>query len=238
MTPIVNQAIGLANTGSTQLKKAAKADPRSPRRTLAVRVLALDYGAARTGVAVSDASGTLARPSASSGRPRRRPASPRSRGSSPSTRRSVVVVGLPLTLRGEHGKQAAETRRSSAALREVVAVPVETADERFTTALAQRFGGRAPEDARRGSAPAAELARPGGARREQDAARGARSSCGCFSPRAAAAATAPPATTAAAPAPKLLRIIFPEGLNVTRDGRPGRRGSQDRDREAGGHARS
>ena len=33
------------------------------------------------------------------------------------------------------------------ALRELVAVPVETADERFTTALAQRFGGKAPEDA-------------------------------------------------------------------------------------------
>jgi len=58
-----------------------------------------------------------------------------------------VVVGLPLTLRGEHGKQAAETELFVTALRELVTVPVETADERFTTALAQRFGGKAPEDA-------------------------------------------------------------------------------------------
>jgi putative holliday junction resolvase len=58
-----------------------------------------------------------------------------------------VVVGLPLTLRGEHGKQAAETEVFVTALRELVAVPVETADERFTTALAVRFGGNAPQDA-------------------------------------------------------------------------------------------
>src|SRR4029078_5726707 len=58
-----------------------------------------------------------------------------------------VVVGLPLTLRGEHGKQACETELFVTALRELVDVPVETADERFTTALAQRFGGKAPEDA-------------------------------------------------------------------------------------------
>ena len=59
----------------------------------------------------------------------------------------VVVVGLPLTLRGEHGKQAAETAAFVEELRALLAVPVETADERFTTALAQRFGGSAPEDA-------------------------------------------------------------------------------------------
>jgi len=58
-----------------------------------------------------------------------------------------VVVGLPLTLRGEHGKQAAETEVFVTALRARVDVPVETADERFTTALAQRFGGDAPQDA-------------------------------------------------------------------------------------------
>ena len=47
-----------------------------------------------------------------------------------------VVVGLPLTLRGEHGEQAAETVRFVYDLRAVLDVPVETYDERFTTALA------------------------------------------------------------------------------------------------------
>jgi putative Holliday junction resolvase len=112
-----------------------------------VRVLALDYGAARTGVAVSDASGTLARPVCVV----RKAAT--ENGLAEVVRlvneleAEQVVVGLPLTLRGEHGKQAAETELFVTALRELVTVPVDTADERFTTALAQRFGGKAPEDA-------------------------------------------------------------------------------------------
>ena len=59
-----------------------------------------------------------------------------------------MVVGLPLTLRGEHGFQAAETTAFVEALRAVLAVPVETYDERFTTALAAREGGGSDEDAR------------------------------------------------------------------------------------------
>jgi putative Holliday junction resolvase len=115
-----------------------------------VKVLALDYGSARTGVAVSDPTGTLARPlciveRASSGDGLARLA--RVIGEEGAER---VVVGLPLTLRGEHGAQAAETERFVAALREIVAVPVETLDERFTTTLAERGGGgaNAPADAR------------------------------------------------------------------------------------------
>ena len=62
-----------------------------------------------------------------------------------------VVVGLPLTLRGTAGEQAAETERFLAALREVVDVPVESFDERFTSVLAERdagIGGRGAVDAR------------------------------------------------------------------------------------------
>jgi putative holliday junction resolvase len=59
----------------------------------------------------------------------------------------LVVVGLPLTLRGERGAQAQETERFVESLRAVLGVPVEVFDERFTTALAGG-GGSAPEDAR------------------------------------------------------------------------------------------
>jgi putative Holliday junction resolvase len=59
----------------------------------------------------------------------------------------VVVVGLPLTLRGERGAQARETELFVEILRARLDVPVEMEDERFTTALAQQSGGRAPEDA-------------------------------------------------------------------------------------------
>jgi putative Holliday junction resolvase len=61
----------------------------------------------------------------------------------------LVVVGLPLTLRGEHGAQAEETAEFVEALRTVVGVPVESFDERFTTTLAASGpSSRAAEDAR------------------------------------------------------------------------------------------
>ena len=113
-----------------------------------MKVLALDYGAARTGVAVSDATGTIARPLGVVVRA----------GSEAGLVELValvreheperVVVGMPLTLRGERGEQALETETFVGALREAVSVPVETYDERFTTALASRGGGAADEDAR------------------------------------------------------------------------------------------
>ena len=59
-----------------------------------------------------------------------------------------VVVGMPLTLRGERGAQAIETEAFVEALRRAVDVPVETYDERFTTAIAAREGGATAEDAR------------------------------------------------------------------------------------------
>jgi putative Holliday junction resolvase len=112
-----------------------------------MRVLALDFGSARTGVAVSDATGTLASPvgiveRAASDAGLRRIAELVSRYDA-----EVVVVGLPLTLRGEYGAQARETEAFVETLRGRLAVPVESFDERFTTALAQQTPGRAPEDA-------------------------------------------------------------------------------------------
>jgi putative holliday junction resolvase len=112
-----------------------------------MRVLALDYGAARTGVAVSDASGTLARPVCVVRKAATEAGLAEVVRLVDELEAEQIVVGLPLTLRGEHGKQAAETDLFVTALRTLVEVPVETADERFTTALAQRFGGKAPEDA-------------------------------------------------------------------------------------------
>jgi putative transcription antitermination factor YqgF len=113
-----------------------------------VKVLALDYGAARTGVAVSDATGTLARPLEVV----RDAAAPAGldRIATLVAEHGVtaVVVGLPLTLRGEVGEQARETETFVTALRQRLDVPVETWDERFTTALAAGSPSGAPEDAR------------------------------------------------------------------------------------------
>src|SRR6188472_980497 len=117
-------------------------DPRG-----SVRALALDYGAARTGVAVSDATGTVARPVGIVERAASDAGLDRVVALVAEHEAELVVVGLPLTLRGERGAQARETEAFVEALRARLQVPVETEDERFTTVLAQRTGGRAPEDA-------------------------------------------------------------------------------------------
>jgi putative Holliday junction resolvase len=113
-----------------------------------VKTLALDYGASRTGVAVSDATGTIARPLEVVERAASPAGLARVRELVAEHEAERVVVGLPLTLRGEHGSQAAETEEFVAALREALDVPVETYDERFTTSLASAAPGSAPEDAR------------------------------------------------------------------------------------------
>ncbi|HEX6724714.1 MAG TPA: Holliday junction resolvase RuvX [Gaiella sp.] len=112
-----------------------------------MRTLALDYGAARTGVAVSDATGTLARPLGVVERAATDAGLAEVVALVAEHEAGLVVVGLPLTLRGERGAQARETEAFVEALRARLQVPVETEDERFTTALAQQTGGRAPEDA-------------------------------------------------------------------------------------------
>ena len=112
-----------------------------------MRVLALDYGAARTGVAVSDATGTLARPVGVVERAASEAGLDQVVALVAEHEAELVVIGLPLTLRGERGAQARETEAFVEALRARLQVPVETEDERFTTALAQQTGGRAPEDA-------------------------------------------------------------------------------------------
>ena len=113
-----------------------------------MKVLALDYGAARTGVAISDATGTIARPLGVVARAATEKGLAEVRLLVLEHDVERVVVGMPLTLRGEHGAQALETDGFVEALRTTVDVPVETYDERFTTTLAARGGGAADEDAR------------------------------------------------------------------------------------------
>ena len=112
-----------------------------------MKVMALDYGSARTGVAVSDPTGTVARPLGVVERAGTESGLAELARIVREEDAERVVVGLPLTMRGAHGEQAAETERFAEALRGVLDVPVELFDERFTTDLAQRTAGAAPEDA-------------------------------------------------------------------------------------------
>ena len=114
------------------------------------RVLALDYGAARCGVAMSDPSGTAGDAAAGG-----RAAGTRAKGLGrvaelvARARCERVVVGLPLTLSGRgRGRRRPRRASSRSASARRVHVPVELYDERLTTRQAERTGGGADADSR------------------------------------------------------------------------------------------
>jgi putative Holliday junction resolvase len=110
-----------------------------------LRVLALDYGTARCGCAISDPTGTLARPLEAV-----EPPDPTAIAELAAREEAErVIVGLPTTLGGEEGEQARLSRAFAAELAELLDVPVETYDERLTTRMADRSareGARADRD--------------------------------------------------------------------------------------------
>jgi putative Holliday junction resolvase len=113
-----------------------------------LRVVALDYGSARCGVAVSDPTGTLV--------------TPRDPVLSPATKKGFqrlkavirelgaerVLVGLPIALGGHDTPQTVEVREFAARLARAIDVPVTLYDERFTTSLALQAGGTGSLDSR------------------------------------------------------------------------------------------
>jgi putative Holliday junction resolvase len=112
------------------------------------RVLALDHGAARCGCALSDPTGTLASVLPAVERPDTRAGLAAIAALAAEHDAERVVVGLPLTLAGEEGDQAAAARAFAERLARRLAVPVEMHDERLTTRLAERTGGRGDADSR------------------------------------------------------------------------------------------
>ncbi len=112
------------------------------------RVLALDFGEARCGCAISDPTGTLATPLEAIERPDTRRGMQRIDELVRQRDVGLVVVGLPLSLSGEEGPQALLTREWAGRLAARLHVPVELYDERLTTRQAERTGGEADEDSR------------------------------------------------------------------------------------------
>lgn len=117
-----------------------------------MRVLALDYGSARCGVAVSDPTGVLATPLD----PVTDAATRKGLGRLAALVRELgverVVVGLPLSLSAADSDQTREARAFARALGgRLKEVPVELYDERFTTVIAEHDGdgtARASKDSR------------------------------------------------------------------------------------------
>ena len=113
-----------------------------------MKVMALDFGAARTGVAVSDPTGTIARPLRVVQRAQSDAGLAELKQLVADEDIGQVVVGLPLTLRGERGEQARASEQFAARLRKLLDVPVVLFDERFTTDLAQQTSSGVDLDAR------------------------------------------------------------------------------------------
>lgn len=113
-----------------------------------MKVMALDYGSARTGVAVSDPTGMIARPVGVVERANSEQGMQQLADLVTGEGVEQVVVGLPLTLRGERGEQARASEQFAARLRKRLDVPVVLFDERFTTDLAQQTASGSDLDAR------------------------------------------------------------------------------------------
>ena len=114
--------------------RSPEPDPKPPPSG---RVLALDLGQSRIGVAISDEDRRLAVPLGTI------------RTGAPQDVKAIlglvrengvteVVVGLPLTLTGERGEAADQAEKFAGALRELLSVPVSLQDERLTTVQAER----------------------------------------------------------------------------------------------------
>jgi putative holliday junction resolvase len=115
-----------------------------------VRVIALDYGSAKCGVAISDPTGILATPLDEVRDPATRKGMGKLLEMIRESEAERVVVGLPLSLRGGDSAQTREAREFARVLeKRLKGIPVEMYDERFTTRLAERDGGtRSSEDSR------------------------------------------------------------------------------------------
>jgi putative holliday junction resolvase len=104
------------------------------------RILAIDYGRQRCGLAVTDASGTLASPLETV----ERAASPAGLATLAAIvereQPDLIVIGMPRTPSGARGSQAQETAAFAGRLRALVDVPIEWEDERYTTTIAERSG--------------------------------------------------------------------------------------------------
>ena len=102
------------------------------------RVLAVDWGARRVGLAISDPTGLLATGLPTLTGTGREDAVTRVTAVAREQEAERIVVGLPLKLSGEKGEAAGQAEAFAALLAETSALPVELLDERLTSALSTR----------------------------------------------------------------------------------------------------
>jgi putative Holliday junction resolvase len=103
-----------------------------------VRVLAVDPGTKRVGLALSDPTGTIAQPLATIVAEPRGTLAARLAGIAREKEVSTIVVGMPRRMDGSFGPEAKAASELAKELRETTHLPVELLDERLTTAAAEK----------------------------------------------------------------------------------------------------
>jgi putative holliday junction resolvase len=112
---------------------------REPVRTDPGRVLAIDYGDRRIGLAVSDPTRTIASPAGFvTRRAGKRPPVAELVRQAQTLEATALVLGLPLDDEGNETPRSEEVRRVAAELERRTGLPVTLVDERYTTAAALR----------------------------------------------------------------------------------------------------
>ena len=103
-----------------------------------MRILAVDPGTKRVGLALSDPTGTIATPLEAVPAEPQESLPARLAGIAREKAAERIVVGLPKQLDGTRGPAAAAAQRLASSLRKASGLAVETMDERLTTAEAER----------------------------------------------------------------------------------------------------
>ena len=115
------------------MTQAPKSAPVSPK------ILALDYGRKKIGLALADSAARIAAPHDTLERVNRNEDMRRLREFVRDHHVQQIIVGLPLRLDGTHGEMAEEATGFAARLRKQIGVPVEMVDERLTSWEAERI---------------------------------------------------------------------------------------------------
>jgi putative Holliday junction resolvase len=104
-----------------------------------MRVLAIDHGTKRVGLALSDETGTIALPLQFLDAEPAAKLFERLKEIADERKVEEIVVGLPRNMNGTYGPAAEKARDFVGALKQVLTVPIHTWDERLTTVQANRF---------------------------------------------------------------------------------------------------
>ena len=102
------------------------------------RVLGIDFGERRIGLALSDPMGIIAKPFKTIDRKEIADYISEILNTSKENNANIIVVGLPLTLRGEESKQTQVVKKFIKELTQLGKIPVVPVDERYSSIAAKR----------------------------------------------------------------------------------------------------